>query len=127
MKRDDVTVIGVPLARLCNENFQGVRTRILMKNICYVGVLAALCNLDLDIIRTAAGRDLRQEGAAGGCQHEGEIRIEVDWRARIPRTTGREHLLERFFPAGLDRMVNSAVELSKITSEDPFRGFPASH
>src|SRR6202162_426910 len=51
LKRDDVTVIGVPLARLCNENFQGVRTRILMKNICYVGVLAALCELDLDLIR----------------------------------------------------------------------------
>jgi 2-oxoglutarate/2-oxoacid ferredoxin oxidoreductase subunit alpha len=50
-KRDDITVIGVPLARLCNENFQGVRTRILMKNICYAGVLAALCNIDLDLIR----------------------------------------------------------------------------
>jgi 2-oxoglutarate ferredoxin oxidoreductase subunit alpha len=52
LKRDDVTVIGVPLARLCNDNFPGVRTRILMKNICYAGVLAALCNLDLEIIRT---------------------------------------------------------------------------
>ncbi|HEX2791694.1 MAG TPA: 2-oxoacid:acceptor oxidoreductase subunit alpha [Steroidobacteraceae bacterium] len=51
LKRDDVTVIGVPLARLCNDNFPGVRTRILMKNICYAGVLAALCNLDLEIIR----------------------------------------------------------------------------
>jgi 2-oxoglutarate ferredoxin oxidoreductase subunit alpha len=50
-KRDDISVIGVPLARMCNETFQGVRTRILMKNICYDGVLAALCNLDLDIIR----------------------------------------------------------------------------
>jgi len=50
-RRDDVSVIGVPLARLCNENFQGVRTRILLKNICYAGVLAALCRLDLDIIR----------------------------------------------------------------------------
>ena len=35
-------MIGVPLARICNENFNGVRTRILMKNICYAGVLAAL-------------------------------------------------------------------------------------
>ena len=51
LKREDVTVIGVPLARLCNDNFPGVRTRILMKNICYAGVLAALCNLDLEIIR----------------------------------------------------------------------------
>jgi len=51
LKRDDITVIGVPLARLCNDSFQGVRTRILMKNICYAGVLAALCELDLDLIR----------------------------------------------------------------------------
>ncbi len=51
LQRDDITVLGVPLARLCNENFQGVRTRILMKNICYAGVLAALCNIDLDIMR----------------------------------------------------------------------------
>jgi len=51
LKRDDVTVLGVPLARLCNENFKGVRTRILMKNICYAGVLAALLDLDVARIR----------------------------------------------------------------------------
>jgi 2-oxoglutarate/2-oxoacid ferredoxin oxidoreductase subunit alpha len=51
LKRDDITVFGVPLAQLCNENFNGVRTRILMKNICYAGVLAALLDLDLDQIR----------------------------------------------------------------------------
>jgi 2-oxoglutarate/2-oxoacid ferredoxin oxidoreductase subunit alpha len=51
LKREDVTVYGVPLARLCNENFNGVRTRILMKNICYAGVLVALLDLDLARIR----------------------------------------------------------------------------
>ena len=51
LKREDITVLGVPLARLCNESFNGVRTRILMKNICYAGVLAALLDLDLDLIR----------------------------------------------------------------------------
>jgi 2-oxoglutarate ferredoxin oxidoreductase subunit alpha len=51
LKREDITVFGVPLARLCNENFSGVRTRILMKNICYAGVLAALLDLDLAQIR----------------------------------------------------------------------------
>jgi 2-oxoglutarate ferredoxin oxidoreductase subunit alpha len=51
LKRDDITVLGVPLARMCNENFNGVRTRILMKNICYAGVLAALLDLDLERIR----------------------------------------------------------------------------
>jgi 2-oxoglutarate ferredoxin oxidoreductase subunit alpha len=51
LKREDITVIGVPLARLCNENFNGVRTRILMKNICYAGVLAALLDMDIERIR----------------------------------------------------------------------------
>jgi 2-oxoglutarate ferredoxin oxidoreductase subunit alpha len=44
-------VLGVPLAKLCNENFDGVRNRILMKNICYAGVLAALLEIDLDAMR----------------------------------------------------------------------------
>jgi len=52
LKREDITVLGVPLAQLCNESFSGVRTRILMKNICYAGVLAALLDLDLEAIRT---------------------------------------------------------------------------
>jgi 2-oxoglutarate/2-oxoacid ferredoxin oxidoreductase subunit alpha len=51
LRRDDITVIGVPLAKLCNETFKGVRTRILMKNICYAGALAALLELDLETIR----------------------------------------------------------------------------
>ncbi|HEX5788030.1 MAG TPA: 2-oxoacid:acceptor oxidoreductase subunit alpha [Woeseiaceae bacterium] len=50
LDRKDITVYGVPLSRLCNENFDGARARILMKNIAYVGVLAALLDLDLGII-----------------------------------------------------------------------------
>src|SRR5277367_5620422 len=50
LQRGDITVIGVPLAQLVNENFDGVRNRILLKNIAYAGVLAALLNVDLEII-----------------------------------------------------------------------------
>ncbi len=51
LHRSDITILGVPLARMCNEAFEGVRARILMKNVAYVGVLAALLEIDLDIIR----------------------------------------------------------------------------
>ena len=51
LRRDDITVLGVPLAKLANENFSVARVRILMKNVAYVGVLAALLDIDLDIIR----------------------------------------------------------------------------
>jgi 2-oxoglutarate/2-oxoacid ferredoxin oxidoreductase subunit alpha len=50
LQRGDITVIAVPLAKLVNENFDGMRNRILLKNIAYAGVLAALIDLDLDVV-----------------------------------------------------------------------------
>ena len=55
LTRDDITILGVPLARMCNDTFQGVRARILLKNIMYAGVLAALLDLELDLMRTMLG------------------------------------------------------------------------
>jgi len=52
LNREDITVIGIPFSRLCNESFDGARARILMKNIAYVGAIAALLDLDLKIITT---------------------------------------------------------------------------
>jgi 2-oxoglutarate ferredoxin oxidoreductase subunit alpha len=51
LKRPDVTYLGVPLAAMCNATFKGVRERILMKNIACAGALAALLDMDTDIIR----------------------------------------------------------------------------
>jgi 2-oxoglutarate ferredoxin oxidoreductase subunit alpha len=50
LDREDINIIGIPLSRICNERFDGVRARILMKNIAYVGALAALLDIDLDVI-----------------------------------------------------------------------------
>ncbi|MGI9265451.1 MAG: 2-oxoacid:acceptor oxidoreductase subunit alpha [Gammaproteobacteria bacterium] len=51
LHRPDITILGVPLAKMCNEAFDGVRARILMKNVAYVGVLAALLDIDMEVIR----------------------------------------------------------------------------
>jgi 2-oxoglutarate ferredoxin oxidoreductase subunit alpha len=51
LQRDDVTILGAPLALMCNDAFQGTRNRILLKNIMYAGVVAALIDLDLDVMR----------------------------------------------------------------------------
>jgi len=55
LSREDITVLGVPFARLCNERFEGVRNRILMKNVCYAGAVAALLDIDLEVIRALVG------------------------------------------------------------------------
>lgn len=48
--RPDVTFLGVPYARLCIEAFAESRERTLMKNIAYVGTLAALLSIDMDVV-----------------------------------------------------------------------------
>jgi 2-oxoglutarate ferredoxin oxidoreductase subunit alpha len=50
-RREDVTFIGAPLAGMCVEHFKGARTRILMKNIMYVGALVALLEIDMDVVK----------------------------------------------------------------------------
>jgi 2-oxoglutarate ferredoxin oxidoreductase subunit alpha len=55
LHREDITVMGVPLSRMCNEHFDTARARILMKNIAYVGVVAALLDIDLEAIKTLLG------------------------------------------------------------------------
>ena len=48
--RDDVTFLGVPLARMCNESFNDPRERILMKNIAYAGSLCAVLDIDMHVV-----------------------------------------------------------------------------
>ncbi|MDC1062550.1 2-oxoacid:acceptor oxidoreductase subunit alpha [Hellea sp.] len=51
MNRSDITVIGIPLSSLCNAEFEVARSRILMKNMAYVGAVAAIIGLDMSIIQ----------------------------------------------------------------------------
>ena len=59
LSRDDVTILGVPLSKICNENFPTARARILMKNVAYVGVIAALLDIDLDVIKQLLNETFR--------------------------------------------------------------------
>jgi len=48
--RADVLFLGIPLSHMCVENFEGARARILMGNIAYVGAVAALLSIDLEVL-----------------------------------------------------------------------------
>jgi 2-oxoglutarate ferredoxin oxidoreductase subunit alpha len=50
--RADITVMGVPLTRICNEAYTVPRERQLFKNIIYVGALAHLLGIELEVIET---------------------------------------------------------------------------
>src|SRR6476646_10250275 len=46
MFREDINVIGVPLAHITNATYTDARQRQLFKNIIYVGALSVLLNSD---------------------------------------------------------------------------------
>jgi 2-oxoglutarate ferredoxin oxidoreductase subunit alpha len=50
LARGDITFLGVPLGRMCVQAFAGSRERTLMKNIAYAGALAALLEIDMEVI-----------------------------------------------------------------------------
>jgi len=47
MRRDDITVLGVPITELCRREFADPRERLLLRNIAYVGALSALLEMDV--------------------------------------------------------------------------------
>ena len=59
LSRDDITILGVPLSKMCNENFPTARARILMKNVAYVGVIAGLLDIELDVVRQLLNETFR--------------------------------------------------------------------
>jgi 2-oxoglutarate ferredoxin oxidoreductase subunit alpha len=48
--REGITILGIPFGRMCVGAFQGDRERTLLRNIAYAGALAALLEIDMDIV-----------------------------------------------------------------------------
>ena len=51
-KRTDINIIEIPLTKLCVEEFTNPKTRLLFKNIVYVGALSYLLGMDKEIYET---------------------------------------------------------------------------
>ena len=48
-RREDINIIEIPLTKLCVEKFSNPKTRLLFKNIVYVGALSNLLGMDKQI------------------------------------------------------------------------------
>ncbi len=49
--RDDINVLGIPIARMCADAYVSPRERQLFKNVVYVGVLTALLEMDFKVVK----------------------------------------------------------------------------
>jgi 2-oxoglutarate/2-oxoacid ferredoxin oxidoreductase subunit alpha len=70
LSRPDVTFLGVPLAKLCNEIFSDSRERILMKNIAYLGALVAFLDIDMGIIEELLDEKFSKKKALRDSNHK---------------------------------------------------------
>ena len=57
--RDDITVLGVPIAEMCAAKWSDTRQRQLFKNMVYVGALTALLDIDLEVLKGAVADQLK--------------------------------------------------------------------
>jgi 2-oxoglutarate ferredoxin oxidoreductase subunit alpha len=57
--RDDINYIGIPLMELANNAFTDARQRQLFKNIIYVGALAALFDIEFNVLEDLLGEQFK--------------------------------------------------------------------
>ncbi len=51
MVRQDVNLIGIPISEICLREYEDPRQRQLFKNVIYVGALAALLNIEFEVLK----------------------------------------------------------------------------
>ena len=57
--RGDVNILAMPIAQICAAKWSDSRQRQLFKNMVYVGALTALLDIDLDVLKTVVGDQLK--------------------------------------------------------------------
>ncbi|GIX30270.1 MAG: ferredoxin oxidoreductase [Porticoccaceae bacterium] len=58
-RRDDVQFIGIPCTEICRREFADPRQRLLLKNMVYIGALAALLDLEFAVLRDLVGEQFK--------------------------------------------------------------------
>jgi 2-oxoglutarate ferredoxin oxidoreductase subunit alpha len=95
--REDLTLLGIPLAQMCTDAFRDGRERLLMKNIAYLGALTALLQVDTSVVDTLLEEQYGAKKALLESNHRA-VRM------------GREYALEHFpcpLPIRLEAMAPS--------------------
>ena len=59
--RDDIDVLGIPISKLCADNWSDPRQRQLFKNVVYLGALARLIDIDNEKLETLIAEQFRSK------------------------------------------------------------------
>ncbi len=68
--RDDINIIRMPLTEICNAAYTDPRQRQLFKNIIYVGALAQLLGIELEVLEKLIGEQYKGKDALIAPNHK---------------------------------------------------------
>jgi 2-oxoglutarate ferredoxin oxidoreductase subunit alpha len=94
--RDDITVVGVPLTEITNRAYSVPRERQLFKNTIYVGALATLMGIEIEVVEQLLAE-----------QFAGKDRLIAANIAALHM--GRDHVRDHLAPLGLQVVRADAV------------------
>ena len=57
--RDDIVVLAMPLTEICTREYSEPRQRQLLKNIVYIGALAALLDIEIGVVEKLIGEQFK--------------------------------------------------------------------
>jgi len=55
LMREDISMLGIPISAICQKEYKEPRQRQLFKNVIYVGALAALLNIEFEVLKALVG------------------------------------------------------------------------
>ncbi|TNE56563.1 MAG: 2-oxoacid:acceptor oxidoreductase subunit alpha [Bacteroidetes bacterium] len=61
LQREDIHYIGIPMIRLCQQNFESPRQQQLLKNVIYVGALATLLDMEIEVVKSLISEQFRKK------------------------------------------------------------------
>lgn len=61
LKRDDIHFLGIPLTEMCMREYSNPRLQQLLKNVVYVGALAALLDIDFGVLKGLLGDQFKSK------------------------------------------------------------------
>ena len=119
LTRDDIAVLGMPLTEICTAQYSDPKQRQLYKNIVYVGALAALLGIELDVIETLLrerfkGKDKLIDAnlkalKIGHDDAQSRFQCPLGVRVRRSDAAGDRILVEGNFAAGLGAVYGGAT------------------
>jgi len=68
--REDINFVGIPMIRLAAENYDKPRLQQLFKNMIYVGALATLIDMDINVIKSTISEKFKNKAKLIPANHD---------------------------------------------------------